>query len=1069
MDALAAFSKADFDWVVHLDEVWHDPAYDVPALHQGLRREIVSYVEKLADEHSPLGRIILGPGGSGKTHLLAALRKEAFALDIAFVLVDMTDVHDFYRTVLLGYINSLLQADLSGRPQFRALLARTVDSVGAPEPGDTYVGRMARCGREKLVELSDIIVRNLHTRFPAETLPHQDVVRALLLMNAEDLETQSIGYSWLQGGGIDDEDKERFHFGAQERPATDILRGLSWFMSLHGPTLLALDQLDAIVGQHHLMARGEEDGATREGEHASQAIILGIGGGLAGLHDMLRRTLVVVSCLEPTVDIIGQHAPTSFLDRYRKREPLAPLERAETAQAIVAARLAPAFAEAEEPPPYPTWPFTPEAFAATGGLLPRDILKRCETHRRACAANETITELRSFRTEPEVPRAERTDGFSELDAEFERLRQAAQTQELLRPENEDEGFDALLETACRCLVEEKPPPDNVDAVVDVDFPGGKSFTPLHARIRMVYHDKQGLEKHYCLRALQKKAPRSYQARLRAAMTQSGIDRRLQFRHLVLFRTEPVPSGRITKQLTDEFHEKGGRMVHPEDGEIASLWALGQLEARKTGRFAEWLRVRQPVSRLRVMQEAKLCRAEGKNGDSNPLLDSGPPRDQSPSSNKGLLSPFFQAAPVCVSPEEPIPLGRRFEGGQMGDAVALPVEKLRQHAMVMAGAGSGKTVLLRRIVEEAALRGLPSIVIDGANDLSRLGDAWPAPPEAWGDGDAAMAGDYLANTEVVIWTPGYEGGNPLRLEPLPNFAAMRDAPDELEQALVMAREALRPIVAQGRSETVTKRLGVLAAVLERFAKNGGGSLAVLAELLADLPADCDAGITDARKLATKMADSLRATMQVDPLLGGAGTPLDPAVLFGLAGSGRKVRVSVLNFVGMAQLDQQRQFLNQLAMTLFTWIKQHPAPEGQALRGLLVIDEAKDFLPSRRESVCKDSLMRLAAQARKYGLGLVFATQAPKDIEHTVVSNCFTHVYGTANSPAAIAALQEQLKNDGGSGNDIARLGTGHFYVYNADVINPPVKVAAPLCLSHHPKSPPTPEDIQQRARECRARG
>jgi hypothetical protein len=45
----------------------------------------------------------------------------------------------------------------------------------------------------------------------------------------------------------------------------------------------------------------------------------------------------------------------------------------------------------------------------------------------------------------------------------------------------------------------------------------------------------------------------------------------------------------------------------------------------------------------------------------------------------------------------------------------------------AGAGSGKTVLLRRIVEEAALAGIPAIVIDPNNDLSRLGDAWPERP------------------------------------------------------------------------------------------------------------------------------------------------------------------------------------------------------------------------------------------------------------------------------------------------------------------------------------------------------
>jgi DNA helicase HerA-like ATPase len=86
-------------------------------------------------------------------------------------------------------------------------------------------------------------------------------------------------------------------------------------------------------------------------------------------------------------------------------------------------------------------------------------------------------------------------------------------------------------------------------------------------------------------------------------------------------------------------------------------------------------------------------------------------------------------------------------------------------------------------------------------------------------------------------------------------------------------------------------------------------------------------------------------------------------------------------------------------LFSWIKKNPDPGGRALRGLLVIDEAKDFVPSSQASVCKESLMRLAAQARKYHLGLIFATQNPKDIENRIVGNCSTHFYGKVNAPAA----------------------------------------------------------------------
>ncbi len=91
-------------------------------------------------------------------------------------------------------------------------------------------------------------------------------------------------------------------------------------------------------------------------------------------------------------------------------------------------------------------------------------------------------------------------------------------------------------------------------------------------------------------------------------------------------------------------------------------------------------------------------------------------------------------------------------------MTVELATLRRHTAIFAGAGSGKTVLIRRLVEECALRGVSAIVLDPNNDLARLGDRWPEPPLAWSEGDAAKAGEYLANTEVVIWTPGRSAGD-----------------------------------------------------------------------------------------------------------------------------------------------------------------------------------------------------------------------------------------------------------------------------------------------------------------------
>ena len=383
-------------------------------------------------------------------------------------------------------------------------------------------------------------------------------------------------------------------------------------------------------------------------------------------------------------------------------------------------------------------------------------------------------------------------------------------------------------------------------------------------------------------------------------------------------------------------------------------------------------------------------------------------------------------------------------------------------VVLAGAGSGKTVLLRRLIEETALLGIPSIVVDGANDLARLGEPWPARPVSFTDEDADKSARYHAQTDVIVWTPGRSNGNPLHLGLLPDFAAVAQDPDELTQTVAMTASTL---AAMAGKKTDDKARAILDAALRLFAQQGGGDFATFLDVLTDLPEEASLKISTARKVATALSDSLRAAVQTNPLLHQEGEPLDPGILFGL--SSARPRVSVLSLVGLPGLDAPLQFVNQLAMTLFTWVKKNPCPSDRPLRGLLVLDEAKDFVPSQGSTPCKESLIRLAAQGRKYGLGVVFATQAPKSIDHNVIANASTQFYGKASSPAAIDTVEEQLRVRGGTKFDVARLPSGRFYLAGKGMAAP-VKIAMPLCLSHHPASPPDEADVLRRARASRAR-
>jgi hypothetical protein len=151
-----------------------------------------------------------------------------------------------------------------------------------------------------------------------------------------------------------------------------------------------------------------------------------------------------------------------------------------------------------------------------------------------------------------------------LDRAFSEHFKAADPSKLLEEKHEDERLAPLLRSALECLLHETALPENVNSVVDTEFTGGETTRPLHARLRLIYQDENEREEHFCVRALQLTNAKAYQARLKAAMTQAGIDRAPQFRRLSLVRTKPVPGGAESQRLTEKFEQSGGIYVYALD-------------------------------------------------------------------------------------------------------------------------------------------------------------------------------------------------------------------------------------------------------------------------------------------------------------------------------------------------------------------------------------------------------------------------------------------------------------------------------------------------------------------------
>jgi uncharacterized protein DUF87 len=1100
---LSALRAVDFQWTTHMDSVWHELPFHVHAFQAAASKELSFKLERLIQSPqsaSPLGIPLLGASGAGKTHLLNSLRKAAWARGVFFVLVDMTDVSSFHETLLLGTLRSLCQPGLDGTPQWHAVLTCLIQEFGDAQLKAEGIKGLAAARPPGLIARCDRLIQAIRRRHPNDGREHQDVVRALILLASDDFDIVDLGDGWLQGIGLSREEADAHGFRfCQQTPAL-LYRGLSWLMSLAAPTVLALDQLDAAVAEHNLASPEQPGADLSERQNLSLATIQGLAGGLLGLRDTSRRTQVVVSCLEATWAILDGRSMMSMQDRFEAPTLLRPLCDPALLERLVELRLSSVYRAAGVLPPYPCYPFSAEFFSEMTGASPRELLKRCDAYRRECLARGAVGETGRLLA-PAAPQ-----DLSGIERRFEELRRLAPIDRLLADEDEA-SLDGLIESACQALADdENPATGDVDATVELHSSGRGAYEPLHARIRLVFHADGDRERHYALRFLQKSHYRSFQARLRAAITASGIESDVPFRRLAVLRVGPPPAGPASEKLMDDLCARGGILLEPSRSELASLWAIRALreDTQHSRLLPAWLASKRPVSQLRLFADA-LHWLYGKVPSVAPLSAVRNPRrrtpslgspllriNEPPSSKRRITQPGLgkaqptpdprtvqnarssllagdarsgQAAPARRRPPPTacLPLGERRVGDLAEESVELPLLALRQHAAVFGGAGSGRTVLLKRLIEETVLLAIPAIIIDTSNDFALLGDQWQSAPTAWKPGDATKATLYHSQSEVVIWTPGAERGNPLSFNPIPDLAAVAEQPHELDAALSMLLGNLAGIIGPPGGEGTALRVGVLMGALHYFAGEGGGSVEALIALLSDLPPEAYPDCATADQIARELGERLLAEAKINTVWSRPDTAPDPRCLFESSHPDR-TRVSVINLSGLRGTARQ-QFMAQLSMTLFCCMKRRSLGE-RALIGLLVLDDAREFAPASRSRGSKDNLLHLVGQARTYGLGMLFASESPTSIDAQILASCATHIYGRVTSASAADAARKQIQLRGGGVCDVTSLSSGSFY-FQAPGVKTPDQVDTRLCLSAHARVPVTELGVLERAVRCRS--
>ncbi|HTL50308.1 MAG TPA: DUF87 domain-containing protein [Steroidobacteraceae bacterium] len=353
--------------------------------------------------------------------------------------------------------------------------------------------------------------------------------------------------------------------------------------------------------------------------------------------------------------------------------------------------------------------------------------------------------------------------------------------------------------------------------------------------------------------------------------------------------------------------------------------------------------------------------------------------------------------------------------------------LTTHAVCVGMTGSGKTGLCISLIEEAALDGIPALVIDPKGDIANLMltfpglsaaefQPWIDPAEAgrkgmtvdalaaktaetWKNGLAEWGEDgdrirrFRGSVDIAIYTPGSNAGLPLSI--LRSFAPPPAGSDSgaTRERISAAVSGLLGLVGIA-ADPLKSREHILLSAIVAAAWDKGNALD-LAGLIGAIqkPSFDKVGVFDVETFYPAK-DRLELAMAINNLLASPGfgawlegEALDvQRLLFTPEG---KPRISIVSIAHLT--DAERMFVVTLvANELVAWMRRQPGTT--ALRALFYMDEIFGYFPPTAMPPSKLPMLTLMKQARAFGLGVVFATQNPVDLDYKGLSNAGTWFIG-----------------------------------------------------------------------------
>jgi hypothetical protein len=368
-----------------------------------------------------------------------------------------------------------------------------------------------------------------------------------------------------------------------------------------------------------------------------------------------------------------------------------------------------------------------------------------------------------------------------------------------------------------------------------------------------------------------------------------------------------------------------------------------------------------------------------------------------------------------------------------------------HAVCVGMTGSGKTGLCIGLLEEAAIDGIPAIVIDPKGDLANLlltfpdlrpqdfapwvnpedaekkgltveqfaaqqAELWQQGLASWGQ-DGARIRRLREAASFCVYTPGSNAGFPVSI--LKSFSApamaIREDAELLNERISTTVTSLLGLLGID-ADPIKSREHILLSTIINKAWSSGADLD-LTSLIQQIqtPSVGRIGVMDLDSFFPAK-ERFELAMLLNNLLAAPafsswmeGEPLDiQNILYSPNG---RPRIAIFSIAHLN--DAERMFFVSLLLNqILGWVRTQSGTT--SLRAILYMDEIFGFFPPVANPPSKTPLLTLLKQGRAFGLGIVLVTQNPVDLDYKGLSNTGTWFIGRLQTERDKARVIEGLE-------------------------------------------------------------